>query len=105
LLLSLKAVKGELYLLILLKTIELSKQIFVLELEQGLAVFIPRELSQDSLALSYRFYDPILRIVYKMCSDEKKEFFALKNEFDINKLFEENLVARVINKLDKLGNE
>ena len=66
---------------------------FVLEVEQGQAVYIPNELRQDDLPLSFRFYDPVLRIIFTGCSDNRKEFFALKNEFDINQIFQNSLWA------------
>jgi hypothetical protein len=54
---------GELYLLALLEIIRLSKIIFVQQIEQGLAVYIPRQISQDDLSMSFRYYDPILRVI------------------------------------------
>lgn len=66
---------------------------FVLEVEQGQAVFIPNELRQDDLPLSFKYYDPILRIINQECSDDRKEYFALKNDFDLNKIFHDSLKA------------
>lgn len=34
-----------------------------MNIEQGEEAFIPASLSQRNLALSYRFYDPILKII------------------------------------------
>ena len=45
LIISLRAVEGELFILLLLQSIKLAKEIFVLEIEQGLETFIPPELS------------------------------------------------------------
>ena len=41
----LNAVKGELYLQVLLRSMKLVKEIFILEVEEGTEVFIPRQLS------------------------------------------------------------
>ena len=56
----------------ILKRIELQKQIFIIELENnyGQANLVPKDLSQDHLAYSFRFYDPLIRIVQNnMCED------------------------------------
>ena len=59
LILSLKAVQDEAYLKIVLQRIEFARKIFIMNIELGLEVLIPKLLSMDSLPLSYRFYDPI----------------------------------------------
>ena len=43
-----------------LKKIEITKQSFVLDLEQAREVFIPHELSCDVYPASFRYYDPII---------------------------------------------
>jgi len=58
----------------------LVKELFTLEIEQGCEVFIPKELSQKSLPVSFRFYDPIIKIVQGLISDDTQEFLLLKNE-------------------------
>jgi len=45
-----------------------------LELEQGVEVYIPNELSVDRYPISYRFYDPIILISNSMISLEAKLF-------------------------------
>ena len=45
LLMSLRAIKGELYLQVALRCIRLAKEIFMIEVEEGKEVFIPQELS------------------------------------------------------------
>ena len=50
-----------------------------MEVEQGSEVFIPRELAQKQLPLSFRFYDPILKMVQELICDDKKDFFVLKS--------------------------
>ena len=51
------------FIQIMLKEIELVKQIFVHDVEQGEEVALPFDLNVHNLALSYQFYDPILNIV------------------------------------------
>jgi hypothetical protein len=48
---------------IYIKIMKTIKKIFILDLELGGDVFIPNYLSQKNLPLSFRFYDPILKIV------------------------------------------
>lgn len=45
-----------------LKMIDLQKQIFVVDLEQGNGIKIPKEVSVHQLPMSYRFYDPVVGI-------------------------------------------
>ena len=47
----------------MLERIKLAKQLFTQEIEQGSEAYIPVELSQKELPLSFRFYDPIIKIV------------------------------------------
>lgn len=55
-------VQGPQYIVAVLERIKMSKQLFVLELEQGREVLIPKVLSQVNLPQSFRYYDPIIRI-------------------------------------------
>jgi len=43
--------------------IEIQKHFFILELEQGKEVTIPKILAQDDLAYSFRYYDAIIHMV------------------------------------------
>ena len=64
----------------MLKRIQIAKELFTLEIEQGSEAFIPVELSQKSLPLSFRFYDPILKMVRELISEDSQDFLLLKNE-------------------------
>jgi hypothetical protein len=44
----------------LLKRIEISKKLFIIDIEQGLEVFIPSDLQQNKLPMTFRYFDPIL---------------------------------------------
>ena len=79
LILGLKTVKGVLHIKSVLKVIELQKKLFVNEIELGQEVFIPQRLSDKSLPKSFMFYDPIVRIIQELVSDERKEFFHSQN--------------------------
>ena len=60
---KLKCIHGMVFLRAMLKRIELEKAEFVDLVEEGDQVFIPKDLSQDNLPQSFRYYDPILAIV------------------------------------------
>ena len=51
------------YLKSVIKKIQLKKQLFVLELEQGQEVFIPNELSVESYPPTFTYYDPVIQII------------------------------------------
>ena len=62
-LISLKAVSGLMFVRLLIKRVELVKELFIQETEDGGEIFIPYELSQDFLPQSFRYYDPVLIFV------------------------------------------
>ena len=72
LILSLRAVDGELFIMLLIWSIDVAKRLFVMEIEQGKETFIPAELSQDKLPMCLRYYDPILNIVYSNVQEERR---------------------------------
>ena len=55
------------------KQIELAKEIYILDIEQGQEVFILPELGQQKLPESFKFYDPILKIIQEKCDIHRKE--------------------------------
>lgn len=63
LLIKLRLLEGPLYIYALKELIDLKKQCFVLELEKGTEVAVPRELSMKELPLSYQFYNCLLEII------------------------------------------
>lgn len=46
-----------------LKIYKIEKEIFIMKFEQGHEVLIPKELAQDSLPISFRWYDPIIMLI------------------------------------------
>ena len=57
------AIRGMMYIEAMIYKIKLIKELFIYELEAGFESIIPRELSQDTLPFSFRYYDPIIAIV------------------------------------------
>lgn len=72
----------------ILKKIDVAKQLLVIELEQGLEVFIPRELQQHDLPSSFRYFDCILQLIQDSISRERKQFFLLNLQFNLNQMRE-----------------
>ena len=56
-------IKGPRYIEALLVKIDLKKQMFLMDLENGIEVLIPDELSQDHMPPSFRYYDLILMLI------------------------------------------
>ena len=48
------------YIKVALLKIQICRELFVLDLEQGEEVFVPVELAQNTLPVNFRFYDSIL---------------------------------------------
>ena len=69
---------GIIYLKAILKRIEYSKAIFVADIEQGVEVYVPPDLSQDNLPCSFRYYDPVLAIILENIDESVKERFNIK---------------------------
>ena len=59
---SLHIAVGPRYIQCLLEKIKFQKQLFVLELERGHEVMIPKTLQITSLPHSFRYYDPLIKI-------------------------------------------
>ena len=81
---QLKLLKGSLFVRIALKRIELAKELFVMEIEQGREVLIRRNLSQDDLPYSYRFYDFIFGLIQQRMAFDRREFYGLKKAIAIS---------------------
>lgn len=54
---NLKMVNKNLFIKLALRKIKIAKEIFILDLEQGQEVFIPKEFSLDRYPLSFQYYD------------------------------------------------
>lgn len=59
-LIKLNMTEGPIFILCLLKVIQYTKDLFILELEKGIEVKIPNHLCQSSLPLSFRYYDSLI---------------------------------------------
>lgn len=94
-----QSLKGVTYLELILKRIELIKELFLLNIAQGDEVVIPDELSQKTLPASYYFYDAIMNIIQKGLEQSKKQFFAMKRKLTLERIHEENFERKLFEKI------
>ena len=47
--------------------------------------------------MTMRFYDPILKIIQQKCSDEKKNYFLLENQYVLQQIQLEDTRKKVLN--------
>lgn len=78
---KLKLLKGPQHIGAILAYIQFQKEAFIQELEQGVSVEIPRYLGQKLFPFSFRFYDPILKIIQQSVSADKLKYFSLQASF------------------------
>ena len=79
------------FILATLRQIEYAKDMYILDIEQGIEVYIPSELNQNDLPQSMRYYDPIIRIIYSRMLSSKKEYYNLRNSMNLAILQRDNL--------------
>ena len=72
-----------------LKIYKIEKEIFILNFEQGREVLIPKELAQDSLPISFRYYDPIIMLIQEKLSRDRREYYKIKKQLGL--IFDEKL--------------
>ena len=67
-----KMLKGPLYIRAILRRINLTKQLFILEVEHnpGHVMIIPKDLNQDYLPQSFHFYDSLIRMIQENLNKE-----------------------------------
>ena len=81
------ALNNILFIKLRLKQIKLAKEIFLLDIEEGIAVHLPNDLKSVGLPLSYQFYDGNLNFLdteisshtkskYQFMLESKNSFFA-----------------------------
>jgi hypothetical protein len=103
---NLGLISGPRYIEALLVRIRLSRERFLLDLQQGMEVLIPYELSQDHLPMSYRFYDCILQFIQDSVTQDRRDFQKVKMK--LGRLFDDKLslketlgIGSFLNKLKK----
>ena len=90
---------GLTFIEVLLQQIKLAKELFLLNIAQGDEVIIPQELCQRKLPLSYRFYDPIMRLVQQDLNGNMKQFFQQQRKFTVERIMQEDVSRKVLEDL------
>ena len=65
-----------LYLKLINKRINLSKDMLMLEIEEGKEAYLSKDLNLDHLPYSYRYYDFLLNYVNKQLADDRREYYS-----------------------------
>jgi hypothetical protein len=77
----------------MIQKIKILKELFVLDLEQGIEVHIPKILSQQSLPYSFRYYDPVIQMVQSIVSEQKTKLLGIQTSLirHFEKKYDENM--------------
>ena len=71
-LVNLKAVHRILFVKVKLKVISLAKELFILNIDLGNKIYVPKEININKFPSSYRYYDFILLFIQEYISELKK---------------------------------
>ena len=63
-----------------------------MDLENGVEILIPKELSQDHMPPSYRYYDHILMLIQDKVTQNRRDFAKMKGKLGV--VFEEKLALK-----------
>lgn len=102
---KLKAIRGKYYLIALLQKIALSKELFLIEVQEGKETFIPKELSQDFLPYSFRYYDPVLAIIQESIQSTTKQMALMKEKVAYELFRQNDLKVKVYQRFGIVDNE
>ena len=84
-----RQITGPRFIMAWIKIFDITKQVFLLELEQDSDVLIPIELSQDKLPMSFRYYDPIIMLIQEKLSKDRRSYLMVKKQ--VNIIFDKRL--------------
>ena len=56
-------------------------------------------MSQDSVPMTMRYYDPILKIIQDKCSDQRRDLFLLENHYTLKQIQKDDFQLKVLVKL------
>lgn len=101
LLLCMRALRGTVFIKVLLESISIVRSIFILNFEENaMEILVPSELSNDKLPQSFRFYDPILRIIQENCTQATKKYHNMLIQMNLIKVVAESSKLRFLNYID-----
>ena len=75
---KMQIINGPRFIEALLVRSMLTKELFLMDIEQGSEINIPQELSQDHLPPSFRYYDQILLLIQEKLSQNRRVFSKIK---------------------------
>ena len=96
-----RIMKGILTVKVIILSIQLAKELFMLELEQSRFNFINGAISQTKLPMSFRFYDPLLIQIKQMLHRTKDQFEHLQNA--LTEFFGDEIQSKSV--MNRLGIE
>ena len=70
-----KIISGDIYNRSIISKIELQKQLLILDIQLGISVYLNDEFNMNQFPLSYRYYDPILRIILKKLNPQRQSYY------------------------------
>lgn len=71
-------IKGQLFIRAMLKRIEIQKEILLIEIELGREVLLAHELSQETLPMSFIYYDSIIRYIQHNITNDRRNYHNLR---------------------------
>lgn len=75
--------------------IKMIKQKFILELLQGKEISIPRQLMQQDLPTSFKYYDPIILFLNDFIEEQQKVAFTTQRRIYYDNLLEKDITHSV----------
>lgn len=76
---------------------------FVLDIELGSHVYIPKYLSMRNFSIASRYYDPIINIVKEYGHIHKKEHFNLSSNMNLQRVHQDSIKQILFKKM--IGSE
>ena len=92
------------YIELVLKEIQLSREIFMMEIVLGNDTIIPRQLRSNGLSMSYRFYDSIISSIQDQMSKKIIDNFALRFDLNIKRIQDDSNLLKKISQMLGIGN-
>jgi hypothetical protein len=88
-----------LFIKLRLKQIKLAKEIFILDIEEGIPVFLPNELKHTNMPLSLKYYDGTLNFLDSEISILTKQKYQFMLESKNSFFQDDDLSNRIYKKL------
>ena len=68
-------------------------------IEQGEEAYIPKELTQKMLPQSFRYYDPVIKIVQELIPDDKREKFCERYDKELEIYRDKDAYLKLLRRL------